>query len=112
MFGEALALGLDRNDEIIKRRLAQKMDFLAADVAAMQEPGNAELRQCFPTNSGRFAVPPRASLLHLYFLASLLANLLILQSGGRPFYAARLLPRQHSRPNGQTSSRCTAANPV
>ncbi|RWH81295.1 hypothetical protein [Mesorhizobium sp.] len=85
MFGEALALGLDRNDEIIKRRLAQKMDFLAADVAAMQEPSNAELRQCFPTNSGRFAVPPRASFWHLYFLASLLANLLILQSGGRPF---------------------------
>ncbi|TIP85345.1 MAG: hypothetical protein E5X63_15255 [Mesorhizobium sp.] len=85
LFREALALGLDRNDETIKRRLPQKMDFLAADVAAMQEPSNAELRQCFPTNSGRFAVPPRASFRHLYFLASLLANLLILQSGGRPF---------------------------
>ncbi|TJW51135.1 MAG: hypothetical protein E5X65_24755 [Mesorhizobium sp.] len=85
LFREALALGLDRNDETIKRRLPQKMDFLAADVAAMQEPRNPELRQCFPTNSGRFAVPPHASFRHLYFLASLLANLLFLQSGGRPF---------------------------
>ena len=62
-----MALGLDRNDEIIKRRLAQKMDFLAADVAAMQEPSNAELREWFSTNSGRFALPPHASFRHLYF---------------------------------------------
>ena len=44
LFREALALGLDKNDEIIKRRLAQKMDFLAEDVAALQDPSEAELR--------------------------------------------------------------------
>jgi peptidyl-prolyl cis-trans isomerase C len=38
---EALALGLDKNDEMIKRRLAQKMDFLAEDIAALQDPGDA-----------------------------------------------------------------------
>ena len=38
LFREAVALGLDKDDEIIKRRLAQKMDFLAADVAALQDP--------------------------------------------------------------------------
>src|SRR5215470_683882 len=41
---EAVGLGLDKNDEIIKRRLAQKMDFLAEDIAALQEPGVDELR--------------------------------------------------------------------
>jgi peptidyl-prolyl cis-trans isomerase C len=64
---EAVALGLDKGDEIIKRRLAQKMDFLAADVAAMQDPGDAELGAWFALNSDRFALPPRASFRHLYF---------------------------------------------
>jgi peptidyl-prolyl cis-trans isomerase C len=64
---EAVALGLDKDDEIIKRRLAQKMDFLAADIAALQDPGDAELRDWFAQNSGRFALPPRVSFRHLYF---------------------------------------------
>jgi peptidyl-prolyl cis-trans isomerase C len=64
---EAVALGLDRDDEIIKRRLAQKMDFLAADIAALQDPGDAELRAWYTQNSDRFALPPRASFRHLYF---------------------------------------------
>jgi peptidyl-prolyl cis-trans isomerase C len=67
LFREALALGLDKDDEIIKRRLAQKMDFLAADIAALQDPGDTELRVWFAQNSGRFALPPRASFRHLYF---------------------------------------------
>src|SRR5262245_21636809 len=41
---EAVALGLDRDDEVIRRRLAQKMDFLATDVASLQEPTDADLR--------------------------------------------------------------------
>jgi hypothetical protein len=64
---EAIALGLDRNDQIIKRRLAQKMDFLAADLAAFREPTSAELETWFRQNSERFALPPRASFRHLYF---------------------------------------------
>ena len=60
LFREGMALGLDRNDEIIKRRVAQKMDFLAADVASMQEPDKAELVEWFSKNSNRFMLPPRA----------------------------------------------------
>lgn len=67
LFREGLALGLDRNDEIIKRRVAQKMDFLAADVAALQEPEKAELLEWFATHIERFSLPPRMSFRHLYF---------------------------------------------
>ena len=67
LFREGLALGLDRNDEIIKRRVAQKMDFLAADVAALQEPDKAELQQWFSQHTDRFALPPRMSFRQLYF---------------------------------------------
>jgi peptidyl-prolyl cis-trans isomerase C len=66
---EAASLGLDKNDEIIKRRLAQKMDFLAEDIAALQNPGDDELRAWFAQNSNRFALPPRVSFHHLYFSA-------------------------------------------
>jgi peptidyl-prolyl cis-trans isomerase C len=64
---EAVALGLDKDDEIIKRRLAQKMDFLAQDLAVLQVPGDAELAEWYAQNSDRFALPPRVSFRHLYF---------------------------------------------
>ena len=67
LFREAVALGLDKDDEIIKRRLVQKMDFLAADVAALQTPSDSELEAWFARNSNRFALPPRVSFRHLYF---------------------------------------------
>lgn len=67
LFREGLALGLDRNDEIIRRRVAQKMDFLAADVAALQEPEKAELETWYSANTDRFAVPPHMSFRQLYF---------------------------------------------
>lgn len=67
LFREAIALGLDRDDEIIKRRLAQKMDFLVADVAAMAPPSAAELEAWFDRNAAEFALPPHVSFRHLYF---------------------------------------------
>jgi len=67
LFREAVALGLDRDDQIIKRRLAQKMDFLAADLAAIDEPSKALLVEWFAKNSHRFALPPHMNFRHLYF---------------------------------------------
>ena len=40
LYREALAMGLDKDDEIVKRRMAQKMQFLAED-AAQREPGRS-----------------------------------------------------------------------
>ncbi len=34
LYREGLAMGLDKDDTIVKRRMAQKMEFLAEDVAA------------------------------------------------------------------------------
>lgn len=67
LYREALAMGLDKDDEIVKRRMAQKMQFLAEDVAASREPTTAELKAWFEQNSARFAQPPRLSFRHLYF---------------------------------------------
>jgi hypothetical protein len=64
---EAVTLGLDRDDQIIKRRLAQKMDFLLADLAALEPPTDEELNAWYAANGKRFALPPHASFRHLYF---------------------------------------------
>lgn len=67
LYREALAAGLDKDDEIVKRRMAQKMQFLAEDVAAAREPGADELRSWFEAHRKSFAQPPRVSFRHLYF---------------------------------------------
>jgi len=67
LYREALAMGLDKNDEIVERRMAQKMQFLAEDIAAAHEPTSEELRAWYAENSDRFALPGRVSFRHLYF---------------------------------------------
>jgi peptidyl-prolyl cis-trans isomerase C len=67
LYREALAMGLDKDDTIVKRRMAQKMQFLAEDVAAAREPTTAELKSWFAKNTDKFAMPKRVSFRHLYF---------------------------------------------
>src|SRR5262245_48760831 len=67
LYREALARGLEKDDTIVKRRMAQKMRFLAEDVAAAREPDTAELRSWFEKNKALFAQPSRVSFRHIYF---------------------------------------------
>ena len=67
LFREAMALGLDKDDTIVKRRLAQKMEFLAEGAAVDNEPSAETLRAWFKDNQQRFALSPRVSFRHLYF---------------------------------------------
>jgi peptidyl-prolyl cis-trans isomerase C len=67
LYREGLAMGLDKDDTIVKRRMAQKMQFLAEDVATAHEPSGTELQAWFERNSNQFALPSRYSFRHLYF---------------------------------------------
>ena len=67
LYREALALGLEQNDEIIKRRLAQKMEFLGEDVSKIRAPQPKELKEWFDKNSAQFSLPGRITFRHLYF---------------------------------------------
>jgi len=66
LYREALALGLDKEDTIVKRRMAQKMEFLAEDVSDAREPTPEELAAWFEKNAERFALPGRVTFRHLY----------------------------------------------
>jgi peptidyl-prolyl cis-trans isomerase C len=67
LYREALALGLDQGDTIVKRRLAQKMEFLFEDLSALRDPSDAELAAWFAAHAERFAQPARATFRQLYF---------------------------------------------
>jgi len=67
LYREGIAMGLDKDDTIVKRRMAQKMQFLAEDVAAAHEPSTVELAAWFDKNKEKFALPSRYSFRHLYF---------------------------------------------
>lgn len=67
LYREALAMGLDKDDNIVKRRMAQKMQFLAEDLANAHEPTTNELKVWFNENAKRFEVPGRLSFRHVYF---------------------------------------------
>lgn len=67
LFREALKLGLDKDDTIIRRRLAQKMDFLAEDVASLREPAPGVLEAWYNQHQDQYAPPPLATFRHLFF---------------------------------------------
>jgi peptidyl-prolyl cis-trans isomerase C len=67
LYREALAMGLDRDDSIVRRRMAQKMEFLTQDVAAAAEPDDAALRKFFEENGARYAKAARVSFHHVFF---------------------------------------------
>ena len=57
-YREALALGLDSNDTIIRRRLQQKLEFLTDSGADLIEPGEGDLEAYFAANARTYQVPP------------------------------------------------------
>ena len=64
---EARELGLDQNDPIIRRRLAQKVEFLVSDTARLAEPTDDDLRRVYEANSESFRTPARISFIHVFF---------------------------------------------
>jgi hypothetical protein len=59
-------MGLDRDDPITRRRIAQKLEFLTNDVALFKEPGEDELRQYFDEHQEAFREPDRISFRQIF----------------------------------------------
>ncbi len=66
-YREALALGLDQNDTILRRRLMQKMEFLSNDLAELNQPDEDALNKYFLENQEKYELPARVSFTHIYF---------------------------------------------
>jgi hypothetical protein len=64
---EARSLGLDQDDTIVRRRLAQKLEFLVQDTSRLAEPTEKDLRRFYEANSERFQTDARISFTQVFF---------------------------------------------
>jgi len=64
---EGLALSLDKGDEIVRRRVIQKYEFLQTDLNAFGSPTPEQLARWYESNTNRYADPERVSFAHIFF---------------------------------------------
>jgi peptidyl-prolyl cis-trans isomerase C len=67
LYREGKAMGLDRDDEIVRRRISQKVEFLQADRGLPAAPTDAQLKSWFDAHGADYATPVRTTFSHLYF---------------------------------------------
>jgi hypothetical protein len=66
-YREALTLGLDQDNAVIRRHLRQKMEFLSEDIASQAEPDGGALQAFLDANPDKFRTDLRVSFQHVYF---------------------------------------------
>ncbi len=76
---EAIAMGLDKDDTVIRRRLRQKMEFVSDDLAAQAEPSDADLNAYLQAHPSAFRVPPRFTFRQVYLKPKAHADRLALE---------------------------------
>lgn len=64
---EAVAMGIDEGDIVVRRRLAQKMEFLFKDLSTMTEPTEDDLRKYYFENRRKYEAPPQVTFTQVYF---------------------------------------------
>jgi len=67
LYREALAVGLDRNDVVVRRRMVQKMELLSEDLATLADPTDTELQAFMAESPDDYREPPRLSFTHVFF---------------------------------------------
>lgn len=66
-YREGTAMGLDRNDTIIRRRIRQKLDFVADDLASQLQATDEDLREYLEQHPDDFRVAARMTFQQVYF---------------------------------------------
>lgn len=67
LFRQGVALKLDQDDQIVRRRVVQKMQFLMQDLNAPAEPGDAQLQAYYNARADHYATPARTTFSHIFF---------------------------------------------
>ena len=63
---EALALGLDKDDSVIRRRLRQKLEFISDSVASQAEPTDEALEKYLQTHADNFRAQRQFTFSQVY----------------------------------------------
>jgi len=104
---EARNLGMEENDIIIRRRLAQKMEFLVQDTAYLVEPEEDELYRYYNTHRTVYEEPAHVSFTQFYFRDKVSAQqaMQALSESNEAVQGEQiLLERDHVRVDEQTLS--------
>lgn len=64
---EAIELGLDREDPYVRRRLAQKLEFVLRDTARLGEPSEDELQRAYAAHPELYRADARVTFTQVYF---------------------------------------------
>ena len=71
LYRQALALGMDKTDYVIKRRLVQSIEFITEDLAnSVPAASVADLEEHFEANRERYAIEPSVTFTHVFFDAA------------------------------------------
>ncbi len=65
-YREALALGLDKNDTVIRRRLKQKLELMSDDLVGIIVPSDEQLQEFIATHTESFRIEPQIAFRHVY----------------------------------------------
>lgn len=64
---EAVEMGLDKDDVVVRRRLAQKMEFLFKDLSSLAEPSDEDLLEYLEQNRGQYETPMQMTFTQVFF---------------------------------------------
>jgi len=67
LYREALAMGLDKDDVVVRQRMARKIEFISNDLASLAEPTDNELQSYLDTHGEMFIVPGQITFSQIYF---------------------------------------------
>ena len=65
-YRQALAMGLDQDDAVLRQRMRQKLEFLLEDLSAIAAPDDEQLIQFMQHHPERFRKEPRLSFTQIY----------------------------------------------
>lgn len=67
LYREGMRLKLDQEDEIVRRRIIQKMQFLSQNLHAPAEPSEAQIAAFYGEHVARYTRPSAVSFTHVFF---------------------------------------------
>lgn len=67
LYNEAIKMGLDRDDGMIRRRLAQKVEFLAKDLVAYTPPTEQDLKKYYDEHQDKYTPDATYTFMQIYF---------------------------------------------
>jgi len=66
LYREAMSMGLDKDDTIVRRRLAQKLEFLSQDLIQPELPTDEALQTFFEKNIDQYRIPKLITFTHVF----------------------------------------------